>query len=76
MSDGNGIDEVKAQVAVLGVVTARQASTATALHESIVAVRPYAVGMRWLPVLMIANFLGLMTNGALLYAILLSLLKR
>lgn len=49
MNDGNGLDQ---QVATLREVTRNQASTAAALHATAVEIRPYAVTMRWTPMLL------------------------
>ncbi len=75
MNAGNGV-ELTESIRALGVITTRQASTAVALHESIVTVRPYAISMRWTPILLALSVLIGLVNTGLLFLMLQALLRR
>lgn len=72
----NGHDDLARNIQALSLVATRQANTASVLHESILEVRPYAIAQKWVPLMIALNVIGLFTNGALLLAILNTLLKR
>jgi len=73
VSEGNGLD---ARELALKETATRLSTAATAVHASIVEVKPYAVSMRWMPLLMGFVGIGLAANSALLYLILMTLMQR